>query len=594
MTSGLGICVESCPSASDITYTEIANAPNYSNYYCLDTAVKGFQSVSSFTESTAGTTYITAYCLGSDGLYDTTKSCMCNLKRATKSVFKRCIFTDSAIASKYINQDGADYIKTYMQDIMTARNVIFGFGFAVALFFSFVFLYLLSLESLASAVTWSCIIGVAAVMIILVILANKTTKEWAGEDPQEHSDNQIVALKAFSGILMGISGLYLCLMLFMRKSINVAIKCLSMASMAIEEMPFIVFSPIIQVAAFVVFLIPWVFYILYLASMGSWQTKYTTVTLFGQSASYASGKKWVPDEGNNTGVKLWFLFFCLLWTMNFIASYGQMVIAMAISKWYFTNPINRVAEISNRTLLSCYATVFRFHLGTCSFGALLIAVIQFLRAVALYVQKNTSPALRANPVVKIVFCCINCLLYCLECCMKFISKNAFIQTAIHGTSFMVSAKNAFFTIARNILRIGAVFTVSHLAIIAGKLFVCSLATATSYYYFTGAYSDKLHDFVAPTILVMIISWMTASMFFDVLQMAIDTVLMCYVADEEANDGKPIFAGAKMNDFVNENGKMDEDGAKSGCCGSKPAESKGDDNFTGVPTAQTGTQGVEMK
>jgi len=157
--------------------------------------------------------------------------------------------------------------------------------------------------------------------------------------------------------------------------------------------------------------------------------------------------------------------------------------------------------------------------------------------------------------------------------MKFISKNAYIQTAIHGTSFMVSAKNAFFTIARNILRIGAVLTISHLAILAGKLFVMAFATATSYYYFTGGYSDKLHDFVAPTILVMIISWMTASMFFDVLQMAFDSLLMCYVSDDEANNGEPIFAAPKMRDFVKEKGSLSERKARAyadtepsgGCC-----------------------------
>ena len=586
-TTGLGICVDSCPGTST-AYTTTAHQ-SADNYYCSDQLHEIFTTTSngdSAAYATAKGLWITNNCRDSTGYFDISKTtCFCMLKYASKSVFRRCAFTDATLLAKFMNNDAADYMKTYMQDIITARNVIFGFGFAVALVGSFAFLWLLSLQFLAWFVTWSCIFGVAGLMIVLVILANNTTTTWLAEDPSMHTSSQIIALKAFSGIMMGIAGLYVCLMLFMRKNINIAVKCLSMASMAIEEMPFIVFSPIMQVASFVVFLIPWVFYVLYLASMGSWKSSTSTYTNLGVSYTYVSSKKWVPDEGNAMGTKLWFLFFCMLWTMNFIASYGQMVIALAISKWYFTNPTNRVAEINNRTLCAAYATVFRYHLGTCAFGSLIIALVQFARAVALYIQKNTSAAIRANPVVQVVFCCINCCLCLLECCMKFISKNAYIQCAIHGTGFMTSAKNAFFIICRNIMRIGAVFTVSHLAIIAGKLFVCMLATGTSYYYFTGAYADKLHDFVAPTILVMIISWMTASMFFDVLQMSIDTILMCYIADEEANDGTAQFAGAKMNDFVKEHGAIsEEEHHESKCCGcgSKPAPA------AEPTTAQTGT------
>jgi hypothetical protein len=85
--------------------------------------------------------------------------------------------------------------------------------------------------------------------------------------------------------------------------------------------------------------------------------------------------------------------------------------------------------------------------------------------------------------------------------------------------------------------------------------------------------------------------MTATMFFDVLQMSVDTVLMCYIADEEANDGKAIFAGAKMSDFVSEHGTMNEEEAKgtASCCGSKAgsATSDGDVNLTGVAEPKTG-------
>lgn len=47
--------------------------------------------------------------------------------------------------------------------------------------------------------------------------------------------------------------------------------------------------------------------------------------------------------------------------------------------------------------------------------------------------------------------CIECLIQAIEDFMKMINKNAYILTAVHGTDFVTSAKNAFNLLMRNIL-----------------------------------------------------------------------------------------------------------------------------------------------
>ena len=64
------------------------------------------------------------------------------------------------------------------------------------------------------------------------------------------------------------------------------------------------------------------------------------------------------------------------------------------------------------------------------------------------------------------------------------------------------------------------------------------------------------DLVAPTLLVMLISWMTVSMFALVFEVIIDTMLICYLTDTENTDGHPAFADTNIIHFVNENGKLD--------------------------------------
>ena len=61
----------------------------------------------------------------------------------------------------------------------------------------------------------------------------------------------------------------------------------------------------------------------------------------------------------------------------------------------------------------------------------------------------------------------------------------------------------------------------------------------------------MNDFIAPIILIMTISYVTASMFIDVLPMAADTVIMCYITDIEQNNGTAKFADPKMTTFIDD-------------------------------------------
>ena len=50
--------------------------------------------------------------------------------------------------------------------------------------------------------------------------------------------------------------------------------------------------------------------------------------------------------------------------------------------------------------------------------------------------------------------------------------------------------------------------------------------------------------------------MTATMFMDVLDMAISTIFQCFIADETSNGGVPAFAGDELKGFVDTHGAME--------------------------------------
>ena len=57
---------------------------------------------------------------------------------------------------------------------------------------------------------------------------------------------------------------------------------------------------------------------------------------------------------------------------------------------------------------------------------------------------------------------------------------------------------------------------------------------------------------------MAIAYMTSTMFMDVFHMAVDTVIMCYITDEEQNNGRAVYAEPELSDFIHKNGKLSDD------------------------------------
>lgn len=71
-------------------------------------------------------------------------------------------------------------------------------------------------------------------------------------------------------------------------------------------------------------------------------------------------------------------------------------------------------------------SLIRHHLGTVAFGSLIIGFVSFLRAIfaytAKYLQKYDNAWMRA------LLCCCHCCLWCLENVLKFLTRNAYIET----------------------------------------------------------------------------------------------------------------------------------------------------------------------
>ena len=77
--------------------------------------------------------------------------------------------------------------------------------------------------------------------------------------------------------------------------------------------------------------------------------------------------------------------------------------------------------------------------------------------------------------MKLVVCCVRCCIWCLDACVKHITKNAYIQIALTGENFCKSAWLTFWLIVRNAGRFTVVSGIGFILMFLGKAVVIILS-----------------------------------------------------------------------------------------------------------------------
>lgn len=235
--------------------------------------------------------------------------------------------------------------------------------------------------------------------------------------------------------------------------------------------------------------------------------------------------------------RFWVSFFMYLWNSAFNVAMGQILVAMAVCVWFFTR------EKGKRSVVpGALKTVFRYHLGSVLFGSFIVAVIQFIRYLMAYFEKQAQA--QKNRVMVLVLKILQCCIWCFEKCVQFLNKNAYIQIALLGKPFCTSAKKAFFLILRNALRFGTVAVLGNIIHGIGFLCIISGTTVSGYFIVRAMHADVSP--VVPLILYACVSYLVASLYMDVFGLAVDTSLQCFLAVEESGSGQDTVPSALKN------------------------------------------------
>jgi len=369
-------------------------------------------------------------------------------------------------------------------------------------------------------------------------------------DVQEGNQEQLFRISGF--IMVGITGVYLLLILALHRKIRLAVQVLREATKVIAVMPFILLFPIVTSVFSVCAGVYWVFTSMLISSSGEIQLKelagadtVKAIILISNNTVVAEIGAIVVQEFQSASLNNWlwvYNFFGYLWLNQVIQAVSACTIAGAVASHYWASEHEneKAKKMPKWPVLASLKRTLRFHLGSLIFGAFIIALVQLIRAALAYLDKKTQSLQKTNRVVRIAMKLVQCCLWCFEKILKFVTKHAFIQIAIKGSSFCTATREAFLIMLTNLATVGVATAINNLILFFAKLVIAVGSASLCWLTITTfvAEEDSPSSLLVPVVITFMLAWFVGSLFMSVYALAVDTILICYCEDSKANDGSP--------------------------------------------------------
>uniref|UniRef100_A0A8C3SVJ2 Choline transporter-like protein n=1 Tax=Chelydra serpentina TaxID=8475 RepID=A0A8C3SVJ2_CHESE len=388
---------------------------------------------------------------------------------------------------------------------------------------------------------------------------------------------------AFMIILCIVEVFIILMLIFLRNRIRIAIALLQEGSRAIGYIMSTLFYPIITFVLIAICISYWAVTAVFLSTSGEPVYK----VMANQTLCKYANLTCDPETFNTTNVtklcvgaqctfafyggesfyhKYIFIFqlsnaFVFLWLVNFAIALGQCTLAGAFASYYWA--FRKPADIPPCPLFSSFGRAIRYHTGSLAFGSLILAIVQLIRIILEYLDHKLKGT--QNSFTRFLLCCLKCCFWCLEKFIKFINRNAYIMIAIYGKNFCTSAKEAFFLLMRNVVRVAVLDKVTDFLLFLGKLLVAGGVGVLAFFFFTHRIpvftqeTPTLNYYWVPLLTVIIGSYLIAHGFFSVYAMCVDTLFLCFLEDLERHDGsaeRPYYMSKSLLKILN-NKKISE-------------------------------------
>ncbi|XP_032387436.1 choline transporter-like protein 5-A isoform X2 [Etheostoma spectabile] len=458
-------------------------------------------------------------------------------------------------------------------------------------------LFILLLRFTAGALLWATIITVILLLaygmwycsMVLSQLRHTAGSEVAIVEVGLHTDLHVYLQLTQTWIILlvclGLAEASILLMLiFLRRRVRVAIALLREASKAIGCIMSTLFFPCITFLLVTVCISYWAITAVYLASSGEAVYKVMSPDV---SCPYANGTC-NPETFNRSNIsqsalcqasQCLFAFYggetsyhrhlfrlqlynllIFLWLLNFSLALEQCTLAGTFASYYWAR--RKPQDIPSCPLFSSFSRAIRYHTGTLAFGALILSVAQLVRIVLEYLENKLRGI--DNSLSRFIMHCLKCCFWCLEKVIRYMNRNAYIMVAIYGKNFCSSAREAFFLLMRNVVRVAVLDRVTDFLLFLGKVLIAGGVGVVAFFFFTRKIpviqeeEPNLNYYWVPLLTVVMGAYLIAHGFFSVYAMCVDTLFLCFCDDLERHDGssrKPFLMSPELHRILGKSSQL---------------------------------------
>lgn len=444
--------------------------------------------------------------------------------------------------------------RTFIDDLISDighchRELIYTFSFALVL--SVILLILL--RFLASFIIW------ASIGFLITLLTSTAAYSWINyyyqivdlnvdsiaHESASYADRLALSDKWLIGSIfltfMSLAGLVT--VIFMRRRILLVTTLFRESGKAIADMPMLLLQPLLTFTSLILIVACWCIAMVYLQSIKQPVIDRTTGLVVYRSETLYKVMKW-------------YHIFAFLWVSHFAIACQHYVIGASVTKWYFSSDRYRLAS----PIGSSVSELILYYLGSVALGSFLVAVFKVIRIITkqiqFLIQKNcitsSSHSSRSSllpdslvggnsataAATTTTSSCCGSLGYVWRLFIWFfdkivviISRDAYVEIAIHGDSFLTGAQRAFNVLASNPLRLLAIKTVSSLLLTISKICVV-FGTISMATLLIEEKSQILNYSWSPIVISAMFAYVVAHWFLSVYEMVIDALFICYCEDYE--------------------------------------------------------------
>ncbi|KAF3335291.1 choline transporter-like protein 2 isoform X1 [Carex littledalei] len=430
---------------------------------------------------------------------------------------------------KAINSPSA-VLKRYVADIGKSWPVLIVCGWMLPLFLSVI--WLLMIRYIVAGMTWVTVV-LFNVLIISVTMFYYIKAGWIGNDPLTvvigESDpyvnitgREISHLRAVTILMTIVMIIAFLTSLAIARRILIAT---SVAAKVIGEVQALIIFPILPYFILAIFYLFWFSATLHLFSSGqvlrndcnanccTYDLKLNKVTCdncCGYSVHYTP----------HIGISILFHLFGCYWATQFILACSSTVIAGSVASYYWARG-EISPEIPFLPVFASLKRLTRYSLGSVAVGSLVVSVVESIRFILDSLRRR--------------------LKYVDATSENFMGR----MIAITGKSFCKASSIATGLIMNNILRIGKVNVIGDVILFLGKLCVSLFCALFAFlmldtYKYKSAH-NKISSPLFPVLVCWVLGYIVATLFFGVVEMSIDTIILSFCQDAEEHQGNAQYA-----------------------------------------------------